>query len=213
MRLVVFGGTGLIGAPVVTEALVRGHEVTMVTPTPEEIVPRPSLSLVAGDVRAPESLVGLLEEHDAAVSALRTDWENPNLYDDSLQEVRSLLIAARRAGVPRLLWVGGAGSLEVAPGVQLVDTPGFPRRFKAAALAARETLRLLQQERELDWVLLSPAIHLDEGPRTGIYRTGADVPVYGANRDSHISVRDLAVAVLDELERPRHHRRRFTVGY
>ncbi len=109
--------------------------------------------------------------------------------------------------------MGGAGSLEVAPGVQLVDTPGFPAKFKAVALAARETLRLLQQERELDWALLSPAIRVEEGPRTAMYRTGKDAPVYGANRDSHISVRDLAVAVLDEVERPRHHRHRFTVGY
>jgi uncharacterized protein len=213
VRLVVFGGTEPVGARVVDEALLRGHEVTMVTREPEAVVPRPSLFPVAGDARDSASLVGLLRGHDAAVSGFRADWENPNLYDDSLRAVRSILLAARQAGLPRLLWIGGPGSLEVAPGVQLVDTPGFPKNLRGGGLAARETLRLLQQERDLDWVLLTHAIRLEEGPRTGIYRTGGDSPVYGANRNSHISVRDLAVAVLDELERPQHHRRRFTVGY
>ncbi len=213
MRLVIIGGTGVVGSKVVDEALVRGHEVTMVVRAPEGIIPRPNLRPVAGDAHVPGPLVELFRGHDASVGAFHPEGTSPDLYDEYLRVARATLSATKQAGVPRLLWVGGAGSLEVAPGVQLVDTPEFPRKFKAGALAARETLRLLQQEHEVDWVVLSPAIHVEEGPRTAIYRTGGDAPVYGAHHDSHISVQDLAVAVVDELERPRHHRHRFTVGY
>lgn len=213
MKLAVVGGTGFVGSHVVEEALTRAHEVTLITTDPGRIVPRPGLLPVGGDVYQARALATLFRGHEVVIGALDADWKNPNLYDEYLRGARAVLGGTREAGVERLLWVGGAGSLEVAPGVQLVDTPGFPAKFKAVALAARETLRLLQQERELDWALLSPAIRVEEGPRTAMYRTGKDAPVYGANRDSHISVRDLAVAVLDEVERPRHHRHRFTVGY
>lgn len=213
MRIVVVGGAGLVALPVIDEALARGHEVTWIARILEAVVPRQGLQAVAREVYRREELVNLVRGHDIVIGAFDVDWKNPNLYDEYVRGARSVLGATKEAGVARLLWVGGAGTLEVAPGVRLVDTPEFPAKFKAGALAAGEALRLLQEERELDWTVLSPPVHLDEGPRTALYRIGGDTPVYGANRDSHISARDLAVALLDEVERPRHHRHRFTVGY
>jgi uncharacterized protein len=213
MRLVVVGGEGYVGAAIVEEALDRAHEVTTVVPVGETVPPRPGLRLVPGRAQDARALTVAFEGEEVVVGALVADSSRPKLYDEHLEGARAIVQAVRHAGVARLLWVGGAGSLLVSPGVHLVDSPDFPVRFKPAGLAAREILRLLSQERDLDWTILTPPIHVEDGPRTGIYRTGADAPVYGANGDSHISFRDLAVAVVDELERPRHARHRFTVGY
>ncbi|MNY41610.1 hypothetical protein D3C86_1764400 [compost metagenome] len=119
----------------------------------------------------------------------------------------------KAASLKRLLVVGGAGSLFVAPGVQLVDTPEFPAEWKEGALGAREALRLLQAETSLDWTFLSPAILLEPGERTGAYRVGADAPLSTGEGPGRISAADLAVAILDEIERPQHLRKRFTVAY
>src|SRR5262249_3385479 len=125
----------------------------------------------------------------------------------------SILAAVKQAGVPRLLMVGGAGSLEVAPGVQVVDSPDFPAQWKGSALGARDTLNKLRDEPALDWTLLSPAALIAPGERTGKFRIGGDQLMTDANGDSKISVSDYAVAMIDELERPAHSRQRFSVAY
>jgi uncharacterized protein len=213
VRLAVVGGLGLVGAPVVEEALVRGHDVTLVTADPARIAPRPRLASVRGDFADHGALGAAFVGQHVVVCVFQPEWDDPHLYDRYLGAARAVLDAVRKAGVPRLLWVGGAGALEASPGVLLADTPEFPARFRPLAFAARETLRLLVREREVDWTMLSPPIHVEEGQRTAIYRSGGDSPIYGAGGESHISAPDLAVAVLDEVERPRHSRHRFTVGY
>ncbi len=150
------------------------------------------------------------------LSAYNAGWNNPNLYHDFLAGSGAIQSAVKKAGVRRLLVVGGAGSLEVAPGVQLVDTPGFPAAYKPGASAARDYLDLLRQETGLDWTYLSPAILMHpgtSGTRTGQYRIGRDLPVFNAQGESRIGVEDLAVALLDEAERNQFIRQRFTVGY
>jgi hypothetical protein len=150
------------------------------------------------------------------LSAYNAGWNNPNLYHDFLAGSGAIQSAVKKAGVRRLLVVGGAGSLEVAPGVQLVDTPGFPAAYKPGASAARDYLDLLRQETDLDWTYLSPAILMHPGTsgiRTGQYRVGRDQPVFNAQGESRIGVEDLAVALLDEAEQNQFIRQRFTVGY
>ena len=130
-----------------------------------------------------------------------------------MQGIGSIIAATRQAAVPRLLVVGGAGSLEVSPGVQLMDTPAFPAAWQATAEGARQALKRLQQETQLDWTMLSPAAQLEPGARTGSFRLGGDPLLADAEGHSRISVQDYAVAMIDELERPAHSRRRFSVAY
>ena len=127
--------------------------------------------------------------------------------------LRSIIAAVKQAKVPRLLVVGGAGSLDVAPGVQLVDTPHFPAQWKETAEGARDALNLLRDEREIDWTMLSPSALLEPGLRSGRFRLGTDQLLVDAAGASYISLEDYAMAMLDELERPAHSRQRFTVGY
>jgi putative NADH-flavin reductase len=119
----------------------------------------------------------------------------------------------KKSGVKRLLVVGGAGSLYVAPGVQLVDTPSFPAEWKQGALAARDALNLIRAETTLDWTFLSPPVFLEPGARTGGFRIGGDEVLMAGDKPAGITVADLAVAIVDEIETPRHVRSRFTVGY
>ena len=147
------------------------------------------------------------------LSAYNPGWGHPELFDEFLRGSAAITAGVKQAGVARLLVVGGAGSLYVAPGVQLVDTPQFPAEWKAGALAAREALNRLRSEQELDWAFVSPPIQLEPGERSGQYRLGGEELLSDAQGQSRISVADLAVALVDELEAPRHHRERFTVAY
>jgi putative NADH-flavin reductase len=159
--------------------------------------------LVAGDVQDPVGLAKVISGHDAVVHFVRFVNSDP----------ARVISAIRKAGVARLLVVGGAGSLEVAPGVELIDTPGFPAEYKAEAQAGREFLNALRQEDELNWTYLSPSAIFAPGERTGKFRLGKDQLLTGADGQSRISIEDFAIALTDEIERPRHIRRRFTVGY
>ncbi|MEO6848987.1 MAG: NAD(P)H-binding protein, partial [Mucilaginibacter sp.] len=136
-----------------------------------------------------------------------------NLYNDFIKGSEAIQEAVKRSGVKRLLIVGGAGSLEIAPGLQLVDTPQFPAEYKAGATAARDYLNTIKKETELDWTFISPAIILHPGERTGVFRLGTDEPVFDTNKKSEISVEDMAVAIIDELEKNRFIKKRFTLGY
>jgi putative NADH-flavin reductase len=203
MKVALIGASGNAGSRILGELLSRGHEVTGVVRHPEKLAARAGLTAKRGDVNDEAGLGPLLAGHDAVVSSVKFESLDP----------RTLIGAVKRAGVKRLLVVGGAGSLEVAPGVQLVDTPGFPEAYKPEALAGRDFLNVLRDERELDWTFISPSALFAPGERTGNFRLGTDELLVGAGGESTISMEDYAIALADELETPRHSRRRFTVGY
>lgn len=214
MKIAVIGATGFVGTAVVNEALQRGHQVTAIARNADKVeVKDERLTLKDADVNDVESLAKILTGHDAVVSAFNAGWTNPNLYADFTKGSEDIQKATRLSGVKRLLVVGGAGSLEIAPGMQLVDTPQFPAEYKAGATAARDYLNTLKKETDLDWTFLSPAIVLHPGERTGVFRLGHDQPVFDANNKSEITVADLAVAIIDELESNRFIKKRFTLGY
>ncbi|UCU98250.1 NAD(P)-dependent oxidoreductase [Acidovorax radicis] len=212
MNIALIGATGFVGSAVLNELLQRGHRVTVLARNPAKLAAREGLKVVAGDAQDATQVANAVAGHDAVVSAYNPGWENPNIHDEFLKGTCSILDGTKQAGVRRFLMVGGAGSLFVAPGVQLVDTPQFPAEWKQGALAAREALNLIRNETALDWTFLSPPILLAPGERTGQYRLGADAPLMNGEVPGGISVADLAVAIVDELEHPRHVQKRFTVA-
>ena len=213
MKIALIGATGFIGSAILQEALDRGHQVTAIVRHTERLPQHPSLVAQKGDITIEMETTALVVGHDAVISAYSPDRDVPDIYQQHVSGYRKIIDGVKEAGVKRLLVVGGAGSLEVAPGVQLVDTPQFPEQWKAGALAAREVLYLLRDESELEWTFLSPSSMIAPGERTGRFRLGTDQLLTDANGQSRISVEDYAVAMLNELEDPKHIRRRFTVGY
>lgn len=212
MNIVLIGASGYIGSALLDEALARGHQVTALVGHPEKLAVRPGLTALQTDALDTAALAGRLRGHDAVISAF-SGHAQADVYDYYVRGMRSIIDATKAAGVPRLLVVGGAASLEVAPGVQLLDTPEFPAEWKATAAGAREALNLLRAEPTLDWTFLSPSAYLEPGTRTGRFRLGGDRLLVGADGRSRISLQDYAVAMIDELEKPAHSRKRFTVGY
>lgn len=214
MKLAIIGASGFVGSALVDESLNRGHVVTAIVRHPEKItITHPDLTVKQGDALDADAVAQLVAGQDAVLSAYNAGWANPNLYDDFLNGSIAIEKGTEAAGVSRLLVIGGAGSLEAAPGVQLVDTPQFPADWKVGATAARDYLSALRKNTTLDWTFLSPAINLAPGERTGQFRLGTEQPVFDENGESAISVKDLAVAVLDEIEQPQFIQKRFTLGY
>lgn len=214
MKLVIIGASGFVGSEILKEALQRGHTVTAIVRHPEKItLTDAKLTVKQGDAQNADIVAQLVAGHDAVLSAYNAGWTNPNLYEDFLEGAKAIEKGTQQAGVKRLLMVGGAGSLEAAPGVQLVDTPQFPAEWKAGAKSARDYLNVLRQNTTLDWTFLSPAINLAPGKRTGTFRIGTEQPVFDEKGESHISAADLAVAILNEIEQPQFIQKRFTVGY
>ena len=203
MKIALIGATGNVGSRVAAEALARGHQVTGVSRHPEKLAPKPGLTSVRGDTAAPDDLAKVLAGHDAVVSSTRFQGSDP----------KELLAAVRKSGVKRLVVVGGAGSLELTPGQALIDSPNFPAAYKPEASAGRNFLDALRAEMDLDWTFLSPSAIFAPGKRTGQFRIGGDRLLVGPDGNSRVSIEDYAVALVDELEHPKHSRRRFTVGY
>jgi putative NADH-flavin reductase len=203
MKIAVIGATGHAGSRIVDELVRRGHAVTAIVRNPDKVPVRAGVTAVKGDVFDRAGLARLLAGHDAAVSAVHFTASDPAL----------LIAAVKDADVSRYLVVGGAGSLEVAPGVALVTTPDFPPAYKAEAEKGGAFLDLLRAEKELNWTFLSPSALFVEGERTGKFRLGGDRLLVGADGKSWISFEDYAAALADEIERPAHLRKRFTVGY
>lgn len=203
MKVALIGASGSVGSRILTELLRRHHEVTAIVRHPEELQLYEGMTAKRGDINDEGGLVTLLSGHDACITSVKFQTMEPV----------SLIEAVKRASVKRLLVVGGAGSLEVAPDVQLVDTPDFPESYKPEALAARDFLYMLRSEGELDWTFLSPSALFVPGERTGKFRLGTDRLLVGANGESKISMEDYAIALVDELEIPRHSRQRFTVAH
>jgi uncharacterized protein len=201
-RVALIGASGRAGSRILKELSDRGHTVTAIARNPEKIASLPKVTAEKGDVWNKGRLVERLRGHDAVVSAVHF----------AASDAKTLIEAVRDSGVKRYLVVGGAGSLEVAPGKRLVDQPDFPAAYKAEALKGAEFLDLLRDEKELDWTFLSPSALFVEGERTGKFRVGKDALLTN-DKGSSISFEDYAVALVDEIEKPAHSRRRFTVGY
>lgn len=217
MKIALVGATGFVGSALLDEALDRGHQVTAVVRNPAKLPQRAGVTGVAADVNDVDALTVALVGHDVVISAFNPGWTpgtvRPAMYEQQVRGTVAILAAVKKAGIRRLLWVGGAGGLEVAPGVQLIDTPGFPDWIKPGSRATSEALRALQAEPTLDWSFLAPAAQLESGRRTGRFRLGGDQLLSDAQGQSRISVQDYAVAMIDELERPAHSRQRFSVAY
>jgi uncharacterized protein len=218
MKLVLFGATGNVGQRILAEALRRGHELIGVVRDPDAVQsPDARVTLSKGDATQPDSIAVVARGADAVISAISPrpnarGLPAPLLVDNA----RALIAGLPRAGVERVLMVGGAGSLEVAPGQQLVDQPGFPEAYKAEALDGRDALALWRAQGSaagLHWTFLSPAIEIAPGARTGQYRKTLDTVLADEAGKSFITFEDFAVAVLDELEKPEHIGKRFGVAY
>lgn len=209
MNVVLFGATGMIGSQILAELVRRGHNVTAVVRHPEKITAEEGVKVVKGDVLDHASVAATTKGTDAAISAYAPPRSNPELIVDA---TRSLLTGLATAGVERLIVVGGAGSLEVAPGVQLLDAPGFPEEWRPIAEAHRNVLPVLK-EADLEWTYLSPTALIHPGQRTGKFRVGGTRLVANDQGESRISAEDYAVALVDEVEKPQHLRQQFTMGY
>lgn len=216
MKIALIGATGFVGTTILNELVSKGHNVTAVARNTEKLQASDLIHPLKADVTNEDELAAAVKGHDAVISAYNAGWTNPNLYDDFLAGCKAIQSAVKKSGVKRLLIVGGAGSLYVADGLQLVDTPQFPAEWKPGALAARDYLNVIREEKELEWTFLSPAIemhHGTSGVRKGIYRKGLENPVFDENNRSIISAEDMAIAIVDEIEHPQHIRERFTVAY
>lgn len=203
MEIALLGVSGRVGSRLLAELLSRGHRVTGIARDIAKLASRPNLVLKAGDATQPARLAPLLAGHDVVISAMRF----------ATSDAAALLTAVKQARVPRLMVVGGAASLEVAPGHLLFDAPGFPEAYKAEGAAGRRFLEVLRAEKQLDWTFVSPPAEFAPGERTGKFRLGSDQLLIDASGKSWISMEDYAIAFVDELETPRHSRQRFTVGY
>jgi hypothetical protein len=203
MKIAIAGASGRAGSRITTELARRGHHVTAIARNPDKIERLANVTAVRGDVLDQAGLTRLWSGHDAAVSSVNFTASDPD----------RLIGAARDSQVGRYLVVGGAGSLEVAPGVRLVTTPGFPAQYKAEAEKGAAFLDLLRLQKDLNWTFLSPSALFIEGERTGKFRLGTDQLLTAPDGKSWISFEDFAVALADEIERPAHPRARFTVGY
>lgn len=215
MKIAIIGATGFVGSKLVKEAADRGLQVTAIARNAEETEPA-NINKVSVDVNNVDKLSEVLKGHDTVISAYNAGWTNPNIYEDFLAGSRAIQEASKRAGVKRLIVIGGAGSLYTAENQQLVDTEGFPAEIKPGALAARDYLNILKEEKELDWAFFSPAIEMHPGittGRTGKYRLGKDHPVVDENNVSKLSAEDVAVVLIDEAQHPKHHHQRFTAAY
>lgn len=203
-HIAILGITGRAGSRIANELLQRGHTVTGIARHIADVAARDGLTVKAGDASDAAAIAPLLRGHDAVVSATRFDGGS---------SAETVIASVQQAGVPRLLVVGGAGSLEVAPGVAVVDTPNFPDAYKAEALAGRVFLDTLRGEQDLDWTFISPSALFEPGERTGRFRIGGDQLLADAAGASRITMEDFAIALVDEIESPKHSRARFTVGY
>jgi uncharacterized protein len=202
MKIALIGATGNAGSRILAELSRRGHAITAVARHPEKVPALTGVTSLKADANDVAGLAAVLKGHDVVISSVHFTASDP----------RKLVEAVHASGVSRYLVVGGAGSLEVAPGVKLIDTPEFPAIYKAEAAAGGVFLDLLRNETGLDWTFLSPSALFVPGERSGKFRLGGD-QLLSNEKGSRISFEDYAIALVDEIEKPAHSRQRFTVGY
>ena len=214
-NVVLIGASGFVGTAILNELLNRGHKVTaIVRDTTKVTASNPNLKVVQADVTDTDVLIEASKGKDAVISAYNPGWKNPNIYEETLKNYPLIVDSVKKAGVERLLIVGGAGTLFYAPGKMVMDADDIPAKLLPGIKSLGEFyLNTLRKENDIDWIFLSPAANMTPGERTGKFRIGKDDLVVGVNGDSNISVEDYAVAMVDELEQKHHHKERFTIGY
>ena len=214
-KVVLIGATGFVGSAILHELVARGHEVTAIVRNPERVEKHANVITVWGDVANVDAVAGIAKGKDAIISAYNPGWSNPDIAKLIRENYPKILKAARESGVKRLLIVGGAGTLFCAPGLRVVDSGAIPDEIMGGVRPLGDFyLNTLTKEDAVDWVFFSPAGTFDtEGKRTGKFRLGKDDLIVDAEGNSHISVQDYAMAMVDELERAQHHHERFTIGY
>jgi putative NADH-flavin reductase len=214
-KVAVIGATGFVGTQVVKELENRGYSVDAIVRDASKVEQKENVIAKSIDVNNIEDLAEALKGNDAVINTFNAGWTNPNLYNDFLNGSKNIEKAVEKSGVKRFITVGGAGSLFI-DGNQLVDGPDFPADIKPGATAARDYLNEIKKNETLDWTFFSPAIEMHPGTagiRTGKYRTSLESPVFDENGRSVLSVEDVAVALVDELEQNNHIRERFTAAY
>ncbi|OIJ84754.1 NAD(P)-dependent oxidoreductase [Streptomyces colonosanans] len=211
MRIVLFGATGMVGSRIAAEARQRGHQVIAVSRSGRS--PVPGVTATAANASDPAKVAALATGADAVASACAPPRDGSDPTEPFLALNRALVRGTRDAGVRRFMVVGGAGSLEVAPGQALCDQPGFPEAYAAEALAHRAALEYFRTDCDLDWTYVSPAAEIAPGERTGRFRVDDDRLLTDADGNSRISAEDYAVAFVDELEQGAHPRARMSVAY
>ena len=215
-KVAVIGATGFVGTQVVKELLNRGYFVNALARNISKIEESENIKALAVDVYNTSKLAEILKENDAVISTFNPGWTNPNIFEDFLKGAESIEKAVEESGVKRFITVGGAGSLYIAEGLQLIDTPEFPAEIKPGAEAARQYLEMIKKNENLDWTFFSPAIEMHQGTagvRKGTYRTALENPVFDESGRSILSVEDVAVALVDELENNQFVKQRFTAAY
>lgn len=214
-NVLLIGATGFVGSAVLNELVSRGHKVTTVVRNIEKLAKSDLVNVVKEDVANVDAIAKLAEGKDAIISAYNPGWTNPDIATLITENYPKILEAAKKSGVERLLIVGGAGTLFCAPGLRVVDSGAIPEEIMGGVRPLGDFyLNTLMNENDIDWVFFSPAGVFDqEGKKTGNYRLGKDDLIVDAEGNSHISVLDYADAMVNELEKPAHHKERFTIGY
>ena len=215
MKIAIIGATGFVGSSILNELASRNHQVTAIARNPKT-EETPNINWQKADANKVEELSKIIAGNDVIISAYNSGWTNPNIYNDFIEGSKAIQEAVKKSGTKRFIVIGGGGSLFVAPNLQAVDTPDFPKEYHTAASAARDYLNIIKEEKDLDWAFFSPALEMHQGittGRTGKYRLGLENPVFDENQRSILSVEDLAIAIADEVETPKHHQVRFTAAY
>lgn len=215
-NVLLIGATGFVGSAILSELVARGHKVTAVARNTDKVLKNDNVTPVKTDVANVDEIAKLAEGKDAIISAYNPGWAKPDIKKLIETNYPNILEAAKKSGVKRLLIVGGAGTLFVKPGLRVVDSGAIPAAIMDGVRPLGDFyLNTLTKENDIDWIFLSPAGTFDEkGERTGEFRLGKDdLIVDPKTGTSHISVQDYAVAMVDELEKPAHHKERFTLGY
>lgn len=214
-NVVLIGASGFVGTAILNELLNRGHKVTAIVRDPAKVTAsNPNLKVIQADVTDTDVLIEASKGKDAVISAYNPGWKNPNIYEETLKNYPLIVDSVKKAGVERLLIVGGAGTLFYAPGKMVMDADDVPAKLLPGIKSLGEFyLNTLRKENDIDWIFLSPAANMTPGERTGKFRIGKDDLMVDVNGDSNISVEDYAVAMVDELEQKKYHKERFTIGY
>ena len=201
-NVVLIGASGFVGTAILNELLNRGHKVTAIVRDPAKVTAsNPNLKVIQADVTDTDVLIEASKGKDAVISAYNPGWKNPNIYEETLKNYPLIVDSVKKAGVERLLIVGGAGTLFYAPGKMVMDADDVPAKLLPGIKSLGEFyLNTLRKEKDIDWIFLSPAANMTPGERTGKFRIGKDDLVVDVNGDSNISVEDYAVAMVDELE-------------
>lgn len=214
-KIVLIGASGFVGSAILKEALNRDFEVTAVVRHPEKIkIDNENLKVKKADVSSLDEVTEVCKGTDIVISAFNPGWNNPNIYDDTINVYLTIIDGVKKADVRRFLMVGGTGSLFISPGLRLMDSGDVPESLLQGVKALGDFyLNFLMKEKEVDWVFFAPAADMRPGVRSGRYRLGKDEMIVDAVGNSHISVEDYAAAMIDEAEHPAHHQEIFTIGY